>query len=185
MCGDDRRFRGAAAHREFLEDQFVGGASVGQQELLAVKMALQHARKTQIVARLMVEELAFFGIRNVREVATCLDGYDQTNFPRASDWSFTRFYVPQAVAAGYRLAHDAGLLWSAFERLHYRHGLPGPLEIPMESFTRAVEIVLKDSEVRDGSDYRPEAALWDMAVRSCGYIQSRQAVSAELMTSIA
>jgi len=89
------------------------------------------------------------------------------------------------VAGGYRLAHDAGLLWSAFERLHHRHGLPGLLEIPMESFTRAVEIVLKDSEVRDGADYRPEAALWDMAVRSCGYIQSRQAVSAELMTSTA
>ena len=93
--------------------------------------------------------------------------------------------MPKAVAGGYRLAHDAGLLWSAFERLHHRHGLPGPLEIPMESFTRAVEIVLKDSELRDGAGYRPEAALWDMAVRSCGYIQSRQAVSAELMTSIA
>jgi hypothetical protein len=39
---------------------------VGQQELLAVKTAMQHARKTQIVSRLMVEELAFFGIRNVR-----------------------------------------------------------------------------------------------------------------------
>ena len=71
---------------------------VGQQELLAVKMAMQHARKTQIVARLMVEELAFFGIRNVRDVATCLDGYDQTHFPRASEWSFTRFYLPRAVA---------------------------------------------------------------------------------------
>jgi hypothetical protein len=64
-------------------------------------------------------------------------------------------------------------------------GLPGSLEIPMESFTRAVEIVLKDSKVWDGADYRPEAALWEMAVRSCGYIQARQAVSAELMTSIA
>jgi hypothetical protein len=31
---------------------------------------MQHARKTQIVSRLMVEELAFFGIRNVRDVAT-------------------------------------------------------------------------------------------------------------------
>jgi hypothetical protein len=30
---------------------------VGQQELLSVKTALQRARKTQIVARLMVEEL--------------------------------------------------------------------------------------------------------------------------------
>ena len=36
---------------------------VGQQELLAVKTALQRARKTQIVARLMVEDLAFHGVR--------------------------------------------------------------------------------------------------------------------------
>jgi len=38
-----------------------------------------------------------------------------------------RFYVPQAVAGGYRLSWDAGLLWSAFERLHHRHGLPALL----------------------------------------------------------
>ncbi len=158
---------------------------VGQQELLAVKTALQHARKTQIVARLMVEELAFFGIRNVQDVATCLDGYDQTHFPRASDWSFTRFYVRQAVAAGYRLAHDAPLLWAAFEQLHNKHGLPGNLEIPMESFSRAVEIVLKDSGLRDAPAYRPPAALWNLAARSCGYIQARQAVTQELMSSAA
>jgi hypothetical protein len=158
---------------------------VGQQELLAVKMAMQHARKTQIVSRLMVEELAFFGIRNVRDVATCLNGYDETRFPRASDWSVTRFYLPRAVQGGYRLVHDAGLLWSAFEHLHHKHGLPGALEIPMESFTRAVEIVLKDSELRDSAGCQPDAALWNVAVRNCGYIQSRQAVSAELMTSAA
>lgn len=158
---------------------------VGQQELLAVKTALQRARKTQIVARLMVEELAFFGIRNVQDVATCLDGYDQTHFPRTSDWSFTRFYLPQAVAGRYRLTDDAPLLWTAFEQLHHKHGLPGNLEIPMESFTRAVEIVLKDSELRDAPGYRPDAALWQVAVRSCGYIQSRQAVSQELMAAAA
>lgn len=84
-----------------------------------------------------------------------------------------------------QLADDAGLLWSAFERLHHRHGRPGPLEIPRESFTRVVEIVLRDSEVRDNPNYRREAALWDMAVRRCGCIRSRQAASAELMTSIA
>ena len=153
---------------------------VGQQELLAVKTAMQRAKKTQIVARLMVEELAFFGIRNVRDVATCLAGYDQTNFPRASDWSFTRFYLPQASAAGYRLAVDAPVLWTAFEQLHNKHGLPGELEIPMESFARAVEIVLKESELRDEPSYRPNAAFWNVAVRSCGYIQSRQATSQEL-----
>jgi len=92
--------------------------------------------------------------------------------------------LPKAVEGGYRLVHDAGLLWSAFEHLRHKHGLPGALEIPMESFTRAVEIVLKDSERRDGAGFRPDAALWNVAVRNCGYIQTRQAASAELMTGI-
>ena len=47
----------------------------------------------------------------------------------------------------------------------------------MESFARAVEIVLKDSELRDSGAYRPDAGLWNLAARNCGYIQSRQAVS--------
>jgi hypothetical protein len=153
---------------------------VGQQELLAVKTALQRAKKTQIVARLMVEELPFFGIRNVRDVATSLNGYDQTCFPSGSDWSFTRFYLPRAVAEGYRLVDDAPLLWEAFEQLHHRHSLAGSLEIPMESFTRAVEMVLKDCQLRDTSGYQPDAAMWNSAVRRCGYIQSRQATGSTL-----
>ena len=128
----------------------------------------------------MVEELPFFGVRNVNEVATCLGGYDRTCYPRASDWSFTRFYVPHAVASGYTLASDAAQLWSGFDQLHHKHSLPGALEIPMESFARAAEIVLKESELRDAPGYRPEAALWNMATKSCGYIQARQAVSQEL-----
>jgi hypothetical protein len=47
----------------------------------------------------------------------------------------------------------------------------------MDSFARAVEIVLKDSELRDAPDFRPVAATWDVAARSCGYLQARQAVS--------
>lgn len=77
---------------------------VGQQDLYAIKINLQHAGKTQIVARLMVDELAFVGIRNARDVATCLAGYGQTSFPRGTEWTFTRFYLPQAAEAGYRRA---------------------------------------------------------------------------------
>ena len=80
------------------------------------------------------------------------------------------------MAAGYRLADDAVWIWKAFERVHQQHGLAGALEIPMESFARAVEIVLKESEPRDAAGLRPDEALWEAAVRSCGYIQSRMAV---------
>ncbi|HEX6708007.1 MAG TPA: hypothetical protein VF169_24925 [Albitalea sp.] len=51
----------------------------------------------------------------------------------------------------------------------------------MESFARAVEIVLKDGEVRDAPGYRPEAAHWGVAVLASGYVQARQALSEELM----
>jgi hypothetical protein len=123
----------------------------------------------------MVEELAFSGIRNAEDVATCLNGYDQTAYPERTPWSFTRFYVPQAFDAGYRLTADAAALWQAFEDAHHKASLPGNLEIPMESFARAVEIVLKESELKDASGYCPEAALWTHAVRHCGYVQSRHA----------
>ena len=156
---------------------------VGQEDLLAQKTALQVAGKTQIVARLMVEEFAFCGIRNAEDIATCLDGYDQTAYPEGSQWSFTRFYVPQAFDAGYRLIDDAGLLWQAFEAAHHKASLPGRLEIPMESFARAVEIVLKDSELKDAHGYCPTAALWAYAVQHCGYVQSRHATGRVLVTA--
>jgi hypothetical protein len=153
---------------------------VGQQDLLSVKTNFQKAGQTQIVARLMVEELAFFGIRNAQDVATCLAGYGQTTFPRESGWTFTRFYLPQAVGAGYRLINDAQMLWDAFLKSHNKSGFASPMEIPMESFTRAVEIVLKDSQLQDAPTYRPSADLWTSAVRNSGYVQARVATSCSI-----
>ena len=150
---------------------------VGQEELHAVKTAFQQARKTQIVARLMVEELRFHGLRNAVDTATCLHSYDTTCFPRGTAWSFTRFFVPNAVSIGFKLADDAQLLWDAFQDLHNKHSLPGELEIPMESFARAVEIMLKRSMELDGVNQRPDPELWSVAVQACGYVQARQAVS--------
>ena len=152
---------------------------VGQEELRSVKTAFQLAHKTQIVARLMVEELRFYGLRDAADAATCLQSYDTTSFPRGTDWSFTRFFVPNAVASGYNLADDAQLLWNSFEEMHNRNGLPGALEIPMESFARAVEIMLKRSWDGDSTGQRPDAAVWDAAVKDCGYVQARLAIRRE------
>ncbi|AQV94055.2 hypothetical protein BJN34_09145 [Cupriavidus necator] len=109
--------------------------------------------------------------------------YDQTAYPEGTQWSFTRFYVPQAFDAGYRLVSDADALWDAFEAAHHKASLPGPLELPMESFVRAVEILLKDSEIRDCPGYCPEPALWAHAVRHCGYVQSRHATGRVLVAA--
>ncbi|MGZ9709209.1 AAA family ATPase [Glaciimonas sp. GNP009] len=150
---------------------------VGQQDLLSIKTNFQRSGKMQIVARLMVEELAFYGVRDVNEVATCLAGYGQTFYPRGSEWSFTRFYLQQAVDAGYVLTDDAQLIWTTFENIHNKAGFSGAMDIPMESFTRAVEIVLKDAAIHDAPAYRPPPALWEQAIRHSGYTQIRIATS--------
>ncbi len=98
-------------------------------------------------------------------------------------WSFTRFYVPEAFDAGYRLVSDARQLWQTFEAAHHKASLPGNLDLPMESFVRAVEIVLKESEIKDAPGYCPEPALWTHAVQHCGYIQSRHATGRVLATA--
>ena len=109
------------------------------------------------------------------------NGYDQTAYPEGSQWSFTRYYLPQAFEAGYRLVSDAAVLWNAFEVAHHKATLPGRLEIPMESFARAVEVILKDSELRDAPGYCPDASLWAHAVRHSGYVQSRHATGRVLV----
>ncbi|EET04332.1 hypothetical protein [Burkholderia pseudomallei] len=121
------------------------------------------------------------GSRSAKD--TCLGGYDQTAYPETSDWSFTRIYLPQAFNAGYRLLDDAGELWRAFEAAHHKARLPGRLEISMESFARAVEIVLKDSELMDAPGYCPEPTLWTHAAHQCGSIQSRHATGHVLATA--
>lgn len=157
---------------------------VGQQELYSIKVNMQRAGRTQIVARLMVDELAFFGIRNVHDVASCLSGYGETAFPQKTDWTFTRFYLPEAVDDGYALIQDAQILWDEFVTLHNKASLGSKLEIPMESFTRAVEIVLKESELQDRPDFRPSREMWRHAVRNSGYVQARVA-TARILTELA
>jgi DNA-binding helix-hairpin-helix protein with protein kinase domain len=84
------------------------------------------------------------------------------------------------VSIGFKLADDAQLLWDAFQDLHNKHSLPGELEIPMESFARAVEIMLKSCWDADARNERPDPARWVAAVKACGYVQARMAVRKEI-----
>lgn len=153
---------------------------VGQDELLAQRTALQRAGMAQIIARLMVEVLRFHGIRSVEDVAKCLMGFDTTTYPEDSSWSFTRFFLPQATDSGFKLAEQASLLWHAFESAHREARLTGPLEIPMEYFTRAVEVFCREAYTLDAPGFVPDERLWRIAIRGSGYVQARQAVSREL-----
>ncbi|WP_019868175.1 ATP-binding protein [Methylovulum miyakonense] len=148
---------------------------VGQPQLLHQKNAFQLRGDEQIVARFMIEEFKFYGIRSAEETATCLNGYDQTEYPEKSGWTFTRFFYPDAYEAGLRLTESAHLVWNAFAELHHQAALPGPLEIPMEYFSRAVESALLETAHLDAADFKPNPDLWRFAVKRCGYLKAQRA----------
>jgi hypothetical protein len=148
---------------------------VGQPQLLAQKSAFQAQDKEQIVARFMVEELAFRGIVSPAECAAVLSAYDNGEYPEHSGWSYVRFYVPKAYAAGLRIGESAGRLWDAFEDAHIKANLDGPVEIPMKYFTAAVEAALLLSSANDSETLSFDGAFWTEMVERSRYVMAQKA----------
>ncbi len=136
---------------------------VGQPQLKHQKTALKEARQTQIVGRFMIDDIEFHGVRSAADAASCLLGYDTACYPTDSDWSFTRFFLPQAWTNGVRLATQAQPLWQQFADAHADAGFRTALEVPMTYFVRSVEIALTEIG-QDSADFAFTPTLWKQAV---------------------
>lgn len=136
---------------------------IGQPQLKNQKTALKEARQTQIVGRFMIDDIEFHGVCSAEDAASCLLGYDTACYPSDSDWSFTRFFLPQAWANGVRLADQAPHLWQQFEDAHDEAGFRTALEVPMTYFARSVEIALTEIG-KDCADFTFTPAIWHQAV---------------------
>ena len=147
----------------------------GQHQLLAQKSAFQAQDKEQIVARFMIEELAFRGIASEAECAAVMGAYDKGEFPAASGWNYTRFFIPLAYAAGLRIAESAPRLWRAFEDAHVKAQLDGSPEIPMKYFTAAIEAALLTCAERDAATLTLNASFWTTMVERSRYVMARRA----------
>jgi hypothetical protein len=128
---------------------------VGQQQLLDQKKAFLRAgvEGEAIVNRFMLYEHPFRGIREKEDFATCLGFFDSTPYPANSSWTFTKFFVPQAYANGFRLAHVKDILWDAFCDAYQELKLKSKMEIPMQYFSKTIEIILRDSVDLDQPAY--------------------------------
>ena len=143
---------------------------VGPQKLLNQKNAFKQQGETQIVGRFMIDELPFHGICSAEDVATCLAGYDAACYPPNSEWPYTRFFLQQAWDEGLRMTDQANEVWAAFGRAHAKAGFNFNLEIPMQYFSRAIEIALMDYSDRDSPGFRLTPAIWDEVVAASKYV---------------
>ncbi len=143
---------------------------IGQQKLINQKNALRLQGETQIIGRFMIDELPFHGVRTADEAATCLNAYDDACYPVDSDWSYTRFFLPLAFESKFRLVDQAENVWSAFLSAHASAGFRFAIDIPMQYFSRAVEIALTDHCDRDAAGFSLTPAMWEQAVLDARYV---------------
>lgn len=147
---------------------------VGQPSLLNQKSAFRMGRQTQIVSRFMIDELQFRGLKTPDDLATCLAGYDDAYFPKKSDWCYTRFFFPAAYSTGLRLVDQASVLWEAFLEAHQSAMFQHDPEIPMQYFTRSVEIALIENADRDDYNFVLTPELWQSAVSECNFVSAQE-----------
>lgn len=149
---------------------------VGQPTLLHRKSAFLLGGETQIVARFMIDELQFHGLRSAEDFATCLAGYDVAKFPERSDWCYTRFFLPAAYSNGLRLVDYAAMLWEAFLEAHKNARFQFNLEVPMQYFARSVEIALIENFEEDDYDFVLTPDMWKKAVAESNFVAAQEAL---------
>ncbi|MDT4852301.1 hypothetical protein FQZ97_865250 [compost metagenome] len=128
---------------------------VGQHQLLDQKIAfLKMGEEGEaIVNRFMLYEHPFRGIREKEDFIECLGYYDSAVHPKGSEWTYTRFFLPEAYAAGFRLAALGDMLWKAFNDTYNELGIKTPMEVPMKYFTKTIEILLTEKHENDSADF--------------------------------
>ena len=134
---------------------------------------LQGNRRADILQRFLSRCSRFEGISSKEVLETIMRTYDVLQYPPDSGWTFTRFFLPLAFAAGFRLSSCAGQCWDAFvaaARKLPRTSDTQPFEIGMEQVCDAIQIVLLHS--KDSNDFEMDRRIWISAVNQSTYADS-------------
>src|SRR3546814_1290838 len=77
-------------------------------------LGLMTRRQHQILARFLAEPIPFEGCISVDDFRKILRSYDvNSEYPEGSGLSYTRFFLPKAYQAGFRLTNYSEEIWDA------------------------------------------------------------------------
>lgn len=125
-----------------LEMSDVAMTTIGfaQPEILEMRSALLATKAFNLIARFLSEPIPFDGCAGREDLATILVAYDgEKRYPEDSDWTYTRFFLPEAYDSGFRLKDFAELIWPALIEAAKPLGTG---TVPMEHLTRTIEHLL-------------------------------------------
>jgi len=115
---------------------------VGSYELSYQQEVFKSSKDTQIIGRFMLHKAKFRGVLIREELEYILDGYDaDSEWPRGSQKSFTRFFFTEAFDHGFRLKNHTEEFWEAY--LEEFSGIEENFEIPMEHIGKAINYIFR------------------------------------------
>lgn len=133
-----------------------------QPEILEMRSALITSKAFNLIARFLSEPIPFDGCAGREDLATILVAYDdEKRYPENTDWTYTRFFVPEAFEAGFRLKDCADRIWQVLI------GAAKPLgtdTVPMEHLTRTIEYLLLAGRKKDSPRFELNDEAIDAAV---------------------
>ncbi|MBS4068160.1 MAG: ATP-binding protein [Sulfurimonas sp.] len=125
-----------------LQQQQISMTTLGfaQPQILNLQSTLATTGAFNLIARFLAEPIPFDGCGTRNDLDVILQAYDEEKrHPENTDWTYTRFFLPQAYMAGFRLKSYSAIIWSNLEKA--ADGL-GTNTIPMEHLTSTVEYLL-------------------------------------------
>ncbi|AIQ35992.1 hypothetical protein R50345_16025 [Paenibacillus sp. FSL R5-0345] len=154
---------------------------VGQPQLHSQKTIYSRGHEDQIIQRFMIEEYKFCGLKTDADIKACLKCFDdRSEYPKDSGWSFTRYFFPEAFAAGERLHNFSKDIFDLFSELRIKFNIKGPLEIPMKHMITTVKIIMIDyGKNSEKHTYWINTKQWKDAILKTNYIVSEQRKSFE------
>jgi hypothetical protein len=154
-----------------LEERGIMMTTIGfaQPEINEQRSALFAIKANNIIARFLSEPIFFSGCTSADNLKAILTGYDDLKFyPANSGWTYTRFFLPKAYEAGFRLGNQAEEIWSelsfACSSLSYE-------SVPMEYLTRTVESILVAGRLQDYREFKLTKELILRAIASSNIAQ--------------
>lgn len=122
-----------------------------QPEILETRSALILTKAFNLIARFFSEPIQFDGCAGREDLSAILIAYDEEKrYPEDSDWTYTRFFMPEAYEAGFRLKDSVDSIWHVLIEAAKPLGTD---TVPMEHLTRTIEYLLLSNRNFDSPDF--------------------------------
>lgn len=149
-------------------------ATFGHPELLNIRSKLIIRRRTDLIGRFLLRPYQFRGLNSVQELQETLSAYDDIgscSYPFNSNISYSEFFMPHAWETGWRLKHEANLLWTALAHVASRVNQQ-VTQVGMNWVGGAVRNFLFSCADNDCVGFSGTVEGWISAVESCDYESS-------------